>query len=260
MSKYENPFSIAKRKTITISNDDPRSKNNSSAFLRSGSKINTTNISGKKILESNWVWKLNGSAQQIESNRYRLTTATNGVASSMWWSKPLQLPITATFSWKLTPSGTNLGDGIVFAITNYSNPDTILGGSGGKQGIMESGYRCWGISFDAWRNLGQPSDSDGNIDPLVAALDTNYSVTSGDVGVPLYTSEFIDLPKSNFSGTHRIKITLSNTQSQVWIDDVLVLTTTSYIYGRPNDLIRVGFSGSTGQSIANYELYNISIS
>jgi hypothetical protein len=208
--------------------------------------------------KDNWVF--NGTAKRKVVNEFQIVPNLTNQVGDAWYIRRLAIPFTIDFSFNCTPStGPNFGDGITLMITDASTPLTAIGDSGGKLGIVGSGYRIQGVAIDTWKNPGTAGGGTPFVRPFIGTFDSNTLTTTGDIGYPAYTT-YTDLTNAQIDGYHTVNINVTSTTVTAKLDGSTVLTSNDLSGILPTGNIRIGFSGATGGSTANWVITYLGLS
>jgi energy-converting hydrogenase Eha subunit A len=190
-------------------------------------------------------WQLNGTAvvnATASPPSLALTPATNWVAGSAFYPTPVAgAGITASFDVFL---GSGSGaDGLTFTLADASvTKPTALGVNGGGEGF--SGIAGVAVSFDTWKNSGDPSSNFVGIATTNSAQQSlNYVTTNSSV-------------PSLRNTAHHVVVTTDATGISVTMDGTQVLVDATALPPR----VLIGFTAATGGFNDIHQVQNVSIS
>jgi hypothetical protein len=191
-------------------------------------------------------WQLNGTAQlnpTASPPNLQLTPATNWKAGSAFW--PTAVPgagISAAFDVFIGSSSSSGADGLTLTLADASvTKPTALGNNGGGEGF--SGIHGIAVSFDTWKNTGDPSNNFVGIATTNSAQQSlNYVATN--TSVPALRNK-----------VHHVVVSTNATGIIVTMDGTQVL---SYATQLPSQVL-VGFTAATGGFNDVHQVQNVNI-
>jgi hypothetical protein len=192
-------------------------------------------------------WQLNGTSvinSTATPPNLQLTPATNWQVGSAFW--PTAVPgvgVTASFDIFIGSSSANTGaDGMTFTLANASDTKpTALGNNGGGEGF--AGIDGFAVSFDTWKNTGDPSNNFVGIAATNSRQQKlNYVATN--TAVPPLRNK-----------VHHVTVTTNATGITVSMDGSQLL---SYATTLPSQLL-LGFTAATGGFNDVHQVQNVNI-
>lgn len=203
-------------------------------------------------------YTVNGNAQQISCNEYKLTNAVNGQSGSVWNNNKIDLSQSFDFKFDVILSypvpNDGGADGIVFVLQPIS---TSVGSSGGGLGYQNVSPAV-GVTIDTYANA---NDNDPAYDHIAIQLngDLNHN-TANNIAGPVQA-----ISNSNIEdGTwHAMRITwdVASKTLTVYMDGLVRVSAvkdfvTDVFAGNP--LVYWGFTGSTG-GLNNEQRFRIAL-
>lgn len=191
---------------------------------------------------------LNGTAQAIGNDCYRLTTTTVNQNGTVWYADLIDLnePFDLEFTMNFGVLDGNGADGMVFVLQTAGTD--AIGNTG--QGIGYSGFApSFGVEFDTWQN---GDLSDPFADHIAMLRDGNVLHTSpNNLAGPVDASAFSTNIEDGVDHIVRIIWDPVNTDVEVWFDCEMRLIhgvdLINTIFGGENE-VWWGFTGATGGS------------
>lgn len=195
---------------------------------------------------------LNGNAQNIGGDCYRLTTELPTQNGTVWYAEQLNLnePFSLQFIMNFGNIDVNGADGICFVLQTVGTG--AIGTSGGGMGYQNFGTSL-GIEFDTWQNadFGDPFEDHVAIE---TNGEINHSTNTGNVAGPVAIDPFnVNVEDGQ---DHVVQITWEpDTQSiKVYFDCVFRLEGTIDLINQVfngNEFVYWGFTAATGGSYNN---------
>lgn len=187
---------------------------------------------------------LNGNAQQLSCNCYRLTDALNTQGGSVWNSNQIDLTDPFDFTFDVLLGYNDAGaDGIAFLLQQESTSAGTTGGGIGYESIAPS----VGIEIDTWFN-GQYGDLTNDHIAIQAGGDLDHDGPNNLDGPVDAISGGVNIEDGQ---THLFRVTWDPIAMTLaaYIDDVLRVSYTGDIVTNhlaSDPLVFWGFTGSTG--------------
>jgi gliding motility-associated-like protein len=194
---------------------------------------------------------LNGSAEFIGNDCYRLTTTLNTQNGTVWYADQIDLnePFDLEFLMNFGDLDANGADGIVFVLQTVGT--SAIGNNGG--GIGYAGFSpSFGIEFDTWYN----SEFNDIVQDHIAMIsdgDNNHASPSNLAG-PVVASALSDNIEDGQNHVVRVVWDPQVGDVEVWFDCELRLIhgvdLLNSIFGGQN-LVWWGFTSATGGAVNN---------